>query len=68
MTVASHVKQTLASLKGTQAALKNMAAVEQEEQAQKLLKNSADKLEYIIEDFQHRLKTLEFEEPQYKGF
>ncbi|SHK00280.1 DUF1657 domain-containing protein [Desulforamulus aeronauticus] len=68
MTVASQVKQTVASLKGTKATLDAFFTIAQEEETRELLGRNNDKLNSIIDHLEQRVKTLEFEEPQYKGF
>lgn len=67
MTVASQVKQTIASLKGTKATLETFSNVTQEQANRELLTRNTDKLSTIIDNLEQRVKTLEFEEPQYKG-
>lgn len=67
MTVASQVKQTIASLKGTKATLETFSQVTQEQANRELLTRNTDKLSTIIDNLEQRVKTLEFEEPQYKG-
>ena len=67
MTVASQVKQTIASLKGTKATLETFSNITQEKANQELLAKNTDKLSGIIDNLEKRVKTLEFEEPQYKG-
>lgn len=67
MTVASQVKQTLASLKNAQATLKIYAVQSQNPEA-KYAFDEADQITgAIIRGVEDRLKTLEFEEPQYQG-
>ena len=67
LTVASQVKQTVASLKGTKATLDAFFTIAQEEEIRELLGRNNDKLNSIIDHLEQRVKTLEFEEPQYKG-
>ncbi|MEG6523795.1 DUF1657 domain-containing protein [Desulfotomaculum sp. 1211_IL3151] len=67
VTVAAQVKQTLASLKGTQATLEVFHRIEQDEANIKLLQNNSQRIHEIIERLENRVKILEFEEPQYKG-
>ncbi|MGD8399448.1 MAG: DUF1657 domain-containing protein [Bacillota bacterium] len=67
MTVASQVKQTLATLKNAQATLRIYAIQSQKPEAQSVF-NEADQITgEIIAAVEERLKTLEFEEPQYRG-
>jgi hypothetical protein len=68
MTVASQVKQTLASLKSAQASLETFALNTQNEQAKQLFTQSAQTTQSIIEQLEARVQQLEQEEPQYKGF
>jgi hypothetical protein len=68
MTVASQVKQTVASLKGIRATLESMAAIEKTPAAQQLLSSNAGKLGAIINKMEQRVGELEYQEPQYKGF
>ncbi|MBP1932960.1 DUF1657 domain-containing protein [Ammoniphilus resinae] len=68
MTVASQVKQTLASLKGAQATLELYAQQTVIEQEQMAFANSLEKISGIIVMLEKRISAMEFEEPQYKGF
>lgn len=68
MTVASQVKQTLASLKGAQANLETFALGTQNQQAKQLFTQSAQSTQSIIDQLESRVQQLEQEEPQYKGF
>jgi len=67
MTVASQVKQTLASLKGARGTLSMYTAQTRDEETELVYTNSLEITDTIINDLEERLKTLEFEEPQYKG-
>ncbi|AFM39526.1 Protein of unknown function (DUF1657) [Desulfosporosinus acidiphilus SJ4] len=67
MTVASQVKQTLASLKGVQGTLRTYTIQAKDKHAQSVYNNSLEITDVIIKDLEDRLKILEFEEPQYKG-
>ncbi|MBS3977891.1 MAG: DUF1657 domain-containing protein [Syntrophomonadaceae bacterium] len=67
MTVAGQVKQTIASLKGAQATLQTFASFEKTE-AQEVFEQNAGRIGRVIIDLEKRLQTLEFAEPQYKGF
>lgn len=67
MTVGSKVKSTLATLKGTQGTLRIYSIQEQNEEAKGVYKEALEVTEKIIMDLEDRIKTLEFEEPQYKG-
>jgi hypothetical protein len=68
MTVGVQVKQTLAELKGIQATLKTFAQSGGNKEANALLLKNARRVALVIEKMEKRLGTLEFEEPQYKGF
>ncbi|MGC7871454.1 DUF1657 domain-containing protein [Desulfosporosinus sp. FKB] len=67
MTVASQVKQTLATLKGVQGTLRTYNVQAKDENAQSVYNNSLEITNVIIKDLEDRIKVLEFEEPQYKG-
>ena len=67
MTVASQVKQTLASLKGVRGTLGLYTALTRNDETQSVYTNSLEIADDIINDLEDRLKVLEFEEPQYKG-
>lgn len=68
MTVASQVKQTIASLKGAQATLETFADLEEDPDAKKIFKDNSQKVLSVMDKLEKRLGVLEFEEPQYKGF
>lgn len=67
MTVASNVKQTLASLKGIESTLKIYSVQSRNEEEKEVYTEELQTVEAVISDMENRLKTLEFEEPQYKG-
>ncbi len=67
MTVASQVKQTVASLKGVRATLETMASIEKTPATRDLLRSNADKLGLIIKRMEQRVGELERQEPQYSG-
>ena len=67
MTVASQVKQTLASLKNAQATLQIYATQSQNPEAQSVFEETSRITKEISREVEQRLRTLEFEEPQYKG-
>jgi hypothetical protein len=67
MTVGSKVKQTLANLKNVQGTLRIYSLQSQKEEVKAAYKEGLDTTESIIKDLEDRLKTIEFEEPQYKG-
>lgn len=67
MTVASKVKQTLATLKGSQGTLRIYAAQTQDEETRSVYNEATEITGGIINDLEERLKVLELQEPQYKG-
>ncbi|MBU5484299.1 DUF1657 domain-containing protein [Clostridium sp. MSJ-11] len=67
MTVASNIKQTLASLKGVESTLRIYSVQSRNEEEKKVYKKELQTVESVIKDIEDRLKTVEFEEPQYKG-
>jgi hypothetical protein len=67
MTVGSQVKQTLASLKGTQATLRIYSEQSQHEQTRVAFHEAVETVDHILGELEDRLRTLEFSEPQYKG-
>lgn len=68
MTVSSDVKTCVASLKSAQANLEQFALSTQNQQAKQLFTNAAQTTQQIIQQVESRVKQLEQEEPQYKGF
>ena len=68
MTVSSQVKQTLAGLKSAQATLKVYSIQSQSEAAKSVFRDAVTTTGEIMGGIEERLKVLEFEEPQYKGF
>jgi hypothetical protein len=67
MTTYSKVKQTLVSLEGAKATMEMIGQITQEEQASKSLRRNSQKMDIVIERIQKRVKTMELEEPDYKG-
>ena len=67
MTVASQVKQSLATLKSAKDTIEIYAAQSQSREAKLAFIEAAKKTEEIGNDIEERLQTLEFQEPQYKG-
>jgi hypothetical protein len=67
MTVASQVKQTLATLRSAGATLRIYATQSQAEDAKAVFMEATAALGEINQEIEERLKTLEFQEPQYKG-
>lgn len=68
MTTYSKVKQTLVSLQGAQATLEMYSQIAQTKTARNAFRRNAQRLEGVVERLNKRLQSLEFEEPQYKGF
>ncbi|MBS4539345.1 DUF1657 domain-containing protein [Clostridium sp. D2Q-11] len=67
MTVASQVKQTIATLKGIESTLELYSLQSYNEDEKSVYNNSLDTTKKVIYDLEKRLKQLEYEEPQYKG-
>jgi len=67
MTVGSKVKQTLANLKGIESTLRIYSVQSSTKEESEIYKDAITTLESVTSDIENRLKTLEFEEPQYKG-
>lgn len=68
MTVGSKVKQTIASLKGIKGTLDVYTLQTQDEESSNIFKEAAEVIHEVQKDLEQRLQTLEYEEPQYKGF
>ncbi|QKG83324.1 DUF1657 domain-containing protein [Kroppenstedtia pulmonis] len=68
MTVYSTVRQTLASLEGAKATMVMYSQISQTPEARHTFQRNAQRLEKVLEQMKKRVQTLEFEEPQYKGF
>ena len=67
MTVISKVKQTLTGLQSAQATLKLYEAQSQDDETKKIYQEILDTTDGIVKNLEYRIKTLEYEEPQYKG-
>ncbi len=67
MTVASQLKQTLATLKGSQGTLRLYALQTQDEKTKLVYTEALEATGVIINDLEQRMQTLEYQEPQYKG-
>lgn len=65
MTVASQVKQTLASLKGAQATLRIYTTQTRDEETVSVYEEALKTTEAVINDLENRISVLEFKEPQY---
>ncbi len=67
MTVSSKVKQTLATLKGSEAALRIYSLQERDEEAKAIYTEAFEELNKVKIDLEGRVGSIEFQEPQYKG-
>ena len=67
MTVGSKLKQTLANLKGIESTLRFYSLQSSNEEERMVYRKALINTESVIKDIEYRLKTIEFEEPQYKG-
>jgi hypothetical protein len=67
MTVGSKVKQTLSNLKGIESTLRIYSVQSRNKVERTVYTQELETVESVIKDIEDRLKTLEFEEPQYKG-
>lgn len=67
MTVASQVKQTLASMKGIQGTLRIYSSQTKDDETKTVFNEAIETTRMIINDLEKRIQVLEFEEPQYKG-
>ncbi|MFJ8234155.1 DUF1657 domain-containing protein [Ureibacillus sp. NPDC094379] len=68
MTVVSDVKQCLASLKGVEASLSNLAERTQDNDSKQTLHETMMVVSEIVADLKKRVGELENEEYQYKGY
>ncbi len=68
MTVASQVKQCLASMKNIRSGLETFALQSEDAHAQRELHEATLQCDKVINDLTKRIGDLEREEPQYKGF
>lgn len=68
MTVGNQVKQTIAGLKSAQASFEQFAIQTENKQAKKLYEDAAQQTMNILQSVEPRVKEIEQEEPQYKGF
>jgi len=67
MTVSSKVKQTLSSLKGSEATLRLYSLQERDEEARAIYAEAYEEISKIKTGLEKRVGLIEFEEPQYKG-
>ncbi|MDF0727957.1 DUF1657 domain-containing protein [Cytobacillus sp. S13-E01] len=68
MTVASQVKQSLASTKSMHASFQSLALTASDEDAKRIFHEVMMMTDEVIKDLAIRVGELEREEPQYKGF
>ena len=68
MTVVSDVKQCLASLKGVEASLSNLAERTQDNESKQTIHETMIVVSEIVTDLKKRVGELENEEYQYKGY
>lgn len=68
MTVSSQLKQTVAGLKSAQGSLEQFAIQTQNQEAKQLYTSAAQQAKTIVESLEPRVKEIENQEPQYKGF
>lgn len=67
MTVASKVKQTLASMNGIAGTLRFYSNQCQIDETKEVFTEALNAVNEIITDLEDRIKIIEYEEPQYKG-
>lgn len=68
MTVASQLKQTLASLKNAEATLHTYALHHPDKSTKAEFEKCQQDIQEIITQLETRVQQIEFEEPQFKGF
>lgn len=66
MTVASALKQTIASIKGVQGSLRIYATQTQDKDTELVYNDAYAITGEVINDLEKRLQKLEFQEPQFK--
>jgi uncharacterized protein YpmS len=66
MTVATQVKQTLASLKSAQASFESFALQTENQAAKQLYQQAAQQTQSIVDLINSRVQEIQNEEPQYK--
>ena len=67
MTVGSKIKQTLSTLKGSEATLRLYSLQERNKEAKIVYTQALEEINNIKIDLEKRVGSIEFEEPQYKG-
>jgi hypothetical protein len=68
MTIASNVKQSLASLKGVEADLSRLALLTEDHESKRSIHETMMIVHEVVMDLKKRVGELEREELQYKGF
>ncbi|MGO4888258.1 DUF1657 domain-containing protein [Anaerobacillus sp. MEB173] len=68
MTVASQVKQCLASLKSVESTLSTYALNAEDPNAKNTFHETCLITRRVIKDIEKRIGEMEFQEPEYKGF
>lgn len=68
MTVGLKTKKALANLKGIESTLRIYSIQSQSEDERKAFEEAAGIIVRVVNELEARVKTLEYEEPQYKGF
>ena len=68
MTVSAKVKQTKASLMGSESTLRTYAIQSENLEIKTVFQEALETVNTIVQDLSSRIKTLEKEEPQYKGY
>ncbi|MEQ6391106.1 DUF1657 domain-containing protein [Bacillaceae bacterium S4-13-58] len=68
MTVGANVKQCLATIKGIEASLSTLAINTSSEQDQQILHEEMMNIGQVKEDLMARVRQIEQQEDQYKGF
>ena len=67
MTVSAKVKETLSTLKGSEATLRIYSLQERDKEAKDIYAEAFKEINNIKNDLEKRICTIEFEEPEYKG-
>jgi len=67
MTVVSKVKQTLSTLKGSEATLRLYSLQERDKEARAIYTEAFKEISKIKINLEKRVGSIEFQEPQYKG-
>lgn len=67
MTVVSTVKQTLTTLKSSEATLRTYSLQERDKEARAIYSEAFAEINKIKTDLEKRVGAIEFQEPQYKG-